>query len=123
MKEIFCKMILDNGEIETANFDSFEEAWRWDIDRAKYHKNRRARADRLGVTLSFMIGCTVTGELYGGLNRLHGRVRTPENDAYLKDMLKWYGQDCTIRDDARAICRGRGFDYETVGKESFNFPL
>ena len=65
--EIRCVIKLSNGERLAKYFDDVEAAWLWERETRAYHKNRRAKADRLLVEYAFYCGCTSRGNCYGGI--------------------------------------------------------
>ena len=81
MSEIIAYIDIDNGVREEKSFEGCEESWSWMKERKRYHANRRKRSDRHSVRASAYVGCTVTGEVYGGLFFFHGSHVSPKTVA------------------------------------------
>ena len=64
--EVLVKIKVSGMDILEKRFHTCEEAWAWEKDIKRYHKNRRAVKDRKSVIWSFYCGCTCHGNIYGG---------------------------------------------------------
>jgi hypothetical protein len=67
MNEIILAILWSDGNETLHYFDTCEETWLYERKVKKENANRRARADRKYIILSYYAGCTVNGNTYGGI--------------------------------------------------------
>ena len=68
--EIMTEMVFTDGTNRVRFFNTCEEAWLDERETRRKFENKRAKADRKYVAISYYVGCTINGNTYGGI--LHG---------------------------------------------------
>lgn len=69
--------------VEEKGFSDFCEADHWLRSRVKEEKSRRRRADRKTPISSYLVGCCVTGAIYG--NRYSGLITREDIEYAARD--------------------------------------
>lgn len=110
-KEIIVR-IIGEGINETRLFDTCEKAWQWERNKAKAYKRKT-------LISSYLVGCTSTGRMFGGILRVNGQEPTREYKAYMRENKHiWRELFLSIEKDLFDHCIARGFEWGTVEKES-----
>ena len=84
--EILLQMRFQDGTERVRFFNTCEEAWMDERETRRKFENKRAKADRKYVSISFYVGCTSTGKTYGGI--LHGFQHGFDIEEHKRDRKK-----------------------------------